>query len=116
MIFVGEPTEDGGGPRREFFRFALAAATADPALFTGPAGSHVPIHSAHALLNRLFFYVGNLIAASIAQGGPGPCFPEWLYHYICHGVEKCNVGVDDTQCDVTKQLMIEVRVQYIVVK
>ena len=111
MIFIGEPAEDGGGPRREFFRFALAAATSDPALFTGPAGSRVPIHSAHALLSRLFFYVGNLIAASIAQGGPGPCcFPEWMYEYICHGIEECNIGVDDIQCNVTRQLMMEVRI------
>lgn len=45
VISVGEPAEDGGGPWREFFRFAVSAATADPVLFIGPAENRVPVSS-----------------------------------------------------------------------
>ena len=106
---MGEPAEDGGGPRREFFRFALSAVTNDPALFKGPPGRRVPVSSAHALLKRSFFYVGNLIAASISQGGLGPCcFPAWVYEYLCHGLDSCEVGVEDIPNEEKKELVLEV--------
>lgn len=34
IVFVGEPAEDQGGPRREFFRLSLGAATSDGTLFS----------------------------------------------------------------------------------
>ena len=52
VTFVGEPAEDGGGPRREFFRFAVSAATGDPVLFTGPAENRVPVSNTHALIKK----------------------------------------------------------------
>ena len=36
VVFVGEQAEDEGGPKRELFRLALAAAISDPPLFSGP--------------------------------------------------------------------------------
>lgn len=108
VIFVGEPAEDGGGPRREFFRFAVSVATSDSVLFTGPAENRVPVSSTHALIKKEFLYVGNLIAASIAQGGPGPrCFLSWIYDYFCNGLGKCKIDVKDIHCDETRQLMLE---------
>ena len=82
VIFIGEPAEDGGGPWREFFQFAVSAATGDPGLFTGPAENRVSLSSTYALIKKHFIYVGNLTVASIAQGGSGPCcFPSWIYDH-----------------------------------
>ena len=44
VILVGEPAADQGGPKREFFRLALAACTTDPSLFTGSGSCQLPVH------------------------------------------------------------------------
>ena len=44
VVFVGEQAEDEGRPKREFFRLALAVATSDPALLSGPCDRRVVQH------------------------------------------------------------------------
>ena len=91
VVFVGEQAEDEGGPKREFFRLALAAATSDPALFSGPCERRAVQHNTTALLQKEFRHVGNLISMSLVQGGPGPmCFVPWIYDYLSLGVDGLN--------------------------
>ena len=71
--FIGEEAEDGGGPRREYFRLVLKA-IADSSLFYGPEGYHTPMKNAIARQQGHYKMVGSLMAMSLAQGGPAPSF------------------------------------------
>ena len=110
VVFVGEQAEDEGGPKREFFRLALAAATSDPALFSGPCDRRVVQHNTTALLRKEFRHVENLISMSIIQGGPGPmCIAPWIYDYLSMGIDGTNPEACDMPPDV-QALFEEVRV------
>ena len=110
VVFVGEQAEDEGGPKREFFRLALAAATSDPALFSGPCDRRVVQHNTTALLRKEFRHVGKLISMSVIQGGPGPmCFAPWIYDYLSVGIDGTNPEACDMPPDV-QALFEEVRV------
>lgn len=94
IIFSGEEAVDDGGPRREFFRLAVGAATSDPSLFSPPPS--VLVKNTSALVNKEFLYVGKLIAMSIVQGGPGPAsFSQWVYDYLTRGLDGVQVSVND---------------------
>ena len=110
VVFVGEQAEDEGGPKREFFRLALAAATSDPALFSGPCDRRVVQHNTTALLRKEFRHVENLISMSIIQGGPGPmCFAPWIYDHLSMGIDGTNPEACDMPPDI-QALFEEVRV------
>ena len=66
-VFVGEPAADQGGPRREFFRLSLAAATSDATLFSGETQCCLPIHNASAVVQKSFLHVGQWLSYSEAQ-------------------------------------------------
>ena len=113
VVFVGEAAEDQGGPRREFFRLSLAAATSDATLCSGQPHCRVPVHSASAILHKSFLHLGWLISMSIAQGGPGPsCFAPWVYSYLCHGLSKTSIEIADVPSPVARQFLREVRIRY----
>lgn len=108
---MGEPAEDEGGPRREFFRLALSAATADPTLFSGPARNRVILHSTAAYIQQHFLYVGKLISMSLSQGGPGPaCLASWCYNYLCFGIEGTTVKICDVPSVHVQTLLTEVSI------
>ena len=86
-MFVGEPAADQGGPRREFFRLSLAAATSDATLFSGQPQCRVPIHSASAVVQKSFLHVGWLISMAIIQGGAAPLV--WHHGHIAN----CAMGL-----------------------
>ena len=104
--FVGEPAQDEGGPKREFFRLSLQGALNDSNLFRGlSSGLCIPVSSTHSLLQKLYFKFGKL--ASIVHGGPGPlCFPTWLYDYMC-GLESSCTSTDCI-CPATAQVLSKV--------
>lgn len=109
VVFVGEPAEDQGGPRREFFRLALAAAKSDGTLFSGEPHCCVAVHSASAILHKGFLHVGWLISMSIVQGGPGPlCFAPWVYSYLCYGLSNMLIEISDIPSPDVHQLLHEV--------
>jgi len=56
-------------PRGSFFRLALAAATSDPALFSGPCEHWTVQHNTTTLLRKEFHHVGNLLSMSVIRGG-----------------------------------------------
>ena len=68
--FIGEDGIDTGALAKEFF--ANAVCEIGTTLF--PEGS--PIDSTHYVQNGNFRVAGEIVAASLAQGGPPPCFLE----------------------------------------
>ena len=108
-VFVGEPAADQGGPRREFFRLSLAAATSDATLFSGELQCRVPIHNASAVVQKSFVHVGWLISMAIIQGGPGPaCLAPWVYSYLCYGLEGTSLTISDVPSPDVRQLLNQV--------
>ena len=100
IVFVGEAGEDDGGPKREFFRLAILAATTDGNLYRSVQGGQIPVQNTCAVLQNSYAHTGWLIAMSITQGGPGPmCFAPWVYEYISLGyVSDLNIGDIPSQC------------------
>lgn len=61
VTFCGEPAEDGGGPRREFFRLAMIKIFSDSSLFQKDiTGTVVPVRSTYSLRKIFFSLLGNL--------------------------------------------------------
>ena len=64
-------------------------------------------HNPQALMKRKYFYAGQFIALSLANGGSGfPCLSETVYSYLCHGLDlKVYPTVDDLpDTDMKEQL------------
>ncbi|XP_056253734.1 uncharacterized protein LOC130182673 [Seriola aureovittata] len=68
--FVGEDAGDMGGPQREFFRLLMIEVQTSLGIFKGKAGHVFLSYDQAALDQRKYFKGGNLIAWSIAHGGP----------------------------------------------
>ncbi|XP_042268208.1 uncharacterized protein LOC121897638 isoform X2 [Thunnus maccoyii] len=68
--FVGEDADDMGGPQREFFRLLMIEVQTSLGIFEGKAGQVFLSYDQAALDQRKYFKGGNLIAWSIAHGGP----------------------------------------------
>ncbi|KAE8281689.1 hypothetical protein D5F01_LYC20689 [Larimichthys crocea] len=68
--FVGEDADDMGGPQREFFRLLMIELQTSLGIFEGKAGQVFFTYDQAALEQRKYFKGGNLIAWSIAHGGP----------------------------------------------
>ena len=103
VIFSEEEAADDGGPRREFFWLAVGAATSVSSLFSRPPSCKSVVQNTSALIEKFFLYVGNLIAMSLTQVGPGPvCFVEWMYDYWELGFDGVDISVDDIP-DITIQ-------------
>ena len=103
VIFVGEPAEDGGGPRREFF---VSAATGDPVLFTGPAENRVPVSSTHALIKKSIFFVCWQPNCGIYSSRAWPLLLSVMdIRLLMLWVGQ--MQVKDIHCDETRQPMLE---------
>lgn len=61
VTFIGEPAVDSGGPRREYFTLLIRAIVANNSLFEGDANQRVPRVNVAALVNRVYFQVGNIL-------------------------------------------------------
>lgn len=47
----------------------------------------VPVISTSAISEKEFLFAGNLMVASILQGGPPPCIlKKWVYQYLVSGI------------------------------
>ncbi|XP_071326656.1 uncharacterized protein [Trachinotus anak] len=68
--FVGEEADDMGGPQREFFRLLMIEVQTSLCIFEGKAGQVFLSYNQAALDQRKYFKGGNLIAWSVAHGGP----------------------------------------------
>ena len=81
VTFIGEPGVDDGGPTREFFRLLLTDIGRQEMLFEGPDGKCLPRHNSLATSDKLFFYIGQIMALSMLNFGP--CV-QWLAPTIVH--------------------------------
>ena len=71
----------------------------------------VPTASTAALADNEFLYAGNLMAASILQGGTAPCFLKtWVYDYMIMGLsEALELSIDDITASEMKNFVEKVR-------
>ena len=96
VTFVGEPAVDAGGPRREFFTLLLKHISTNTSLFEGSVEHLLPTHNPPALINKEFYYIGKMIAASILQGGPAPeFFAESVAEYWLNGLDGVQIHIED---------------------
>lgn len=70
----------------------------------------VPMAATAALANNEFLYAGNLMAASILQGGAAPCIPKtWVYDYMFQGLStELVLSVDDITTSEVKDFVKKV--------
>ena len=65
-----------------------------------------PVINMAALLNEEYRYAGELMASSIVQGGPAPCFlSKDTFSYILNGVES--VGTDNSSIDTVEDVQFK---------
>ena len=87
VTFLGDSGVDDGGPGREYFYLTLQCVADDNSIFQGPCGARSFEHNAQTLMEKKYFYAGQLIALSLANGGPGfSCLCEAVYSYLCYGL------------------------------
>ena len=99
VTFLGDAGVDEGGPGREYFYLTLQCIAEDNSIFQGPCERRSFKHNPQALLERKYYYAGQLIALSLANGGPGfPCLSEAVYSYLCYGL---NVRILPTMDDIS---------------
>ena len=88
--FIAEDGVDSGALRKEFLENTMQEIKA----VTFPNGS--PIHSTYHVQNGNFRTCGEIVAASIAQGGPAPCFFEsCAFDAIWKEVDLLNIRDED---------------------
>ena len=70
----------------------------------------VPTASTAALADNEFLYEGNLMAASLLQGGTAPCFlKKWVYDYMIMGLsEQLELSIDDITASEMKNFVEKV--------
>ncbi|KAK0147047.1 G2/M phase-specific E3 ubiquitin-protein ligase [Merluccius polli] len=82
--FVGEDADDMGGPQREFFRLLMIEVQTTLGIFEGKVGQVFLTYDQAALDQQKYFKGGNLIAWSIAHGGPCvKALDPSLYQLMC---------------------------------
>lgn len=65
-----------------------------------------------ALANEEFKVAGEIIAASIVQGGPAPClFSPQVYNYIVHGISSVHAH---NWCEQLKDDTIKITVEKVI--
>lgn len=98
--FIGEEAEDGGGPRREYFRLVLKA-IAHSSLFYGPDGHRTPMRNAIARQRGHYKMAGSVMAMSLVQEGPAPSFLNHaMVQYMCgkrEGIQATIAQVPDIE-------------------
>ncbi|KAI9513596.1 hypothetical protein NQZ68_042024 [Dissostichus eleginoides] len=94
VTFFGEAGVDTGALRKEFL--------------TGPQQQRIPRYSLNDLDSDLYRTVGEILAVSLAQGGPAPAFfSPWTYSYLCSGRINQKVLNSDSVADVQLRELID---------
>ena len=71
-----------------------------------------PVHNMSALMEKMYFSVGRMFAASVLQGGPAPTFlAESIADYLLYGLEGVDTHSEDVPCSV-QDLIEKVRSIY----
>ena len=96
VLFVGEPSVDEGGPRREFFQLVIKEVFMMSGLFHGWPQNVVLAHNVEALADNRYLLVGKLIAMCLVQGGQPPvCFSAAVADYLVYGEITSQPCIDD---------------------
>ena len=71
----------------------------------------LPVISSTALTENEFLYAGNLMVASLLQGGPSPSFlATWVYEYIVSGDQGVNaVSIEEIPTGQIKDFAYQVK-------
>ena len=73
--------------------------------------ARVPYDSTLAMTSGHFQIAGELMAASIVQGGPAPDFlAEWVYKYLSSGIEGIMVDESKIEDQSVRQLITRVSI------
>ncbi|XP_028451799.1 uncharacterized protein LOC114567093 isoform X2 [Perca flavescens] len=84
VTFFGEAGVDTGALRKEFLTELMAGI--ESRFFEGPEHQRSPRYSLTDFDSGLYKTVGEILAVSLAQGGPAPAFfSPWTYSYLCSG-------------------------------
>ncbi|XP_067287991.1 G2/M phase-specific E3 ubiquitin-protein ligase-like [Pseudorasbora parva] len=84
VTFIGEAGIDNGALKTEFLTEMMSGI--EERFFEGGDGGKTPKYSITDLDKHNFKVIGEIFAASIAQGGPPPnFFSQWCYKYISTG-------------------------------
>ena len=87
VVFVGEPSVDEGGPRREFFQLLMKEAFTSSGLFAGWPQMLFPSTTA---------IVEKMIATCLVQGGQPPvCFAAAVADYLVFDEVKSEPSLND---------------------
>ena len=96
ILFVGESAVDAGGPLKEFLFLAVSAIANNNSLFCGSETKRVPRHNLVELEKKSYYYIGAIIALSLAHGGPAPqFFTKAVADYIVYGVQNVRATIND---------------------
>lgn len=116
VVFVGEPSVDLGGPRREFLQLVMREAFTASGLFVGWPTNVVPIHNVEALAANKYYVIGKLMATSLVQGGQPPvCFCGAVADYLIYDEIRCDPCLDDIPEYTVRQKLRKVRVSIMVI-
>ena len=110
VCFVGEPGEDIGGPRREFFRLLLEQMFQLPDMFKGWPKNVTIKHNVEATAANRFFLAGKILSTVIVQGGQAPnCFSEAVADFLIYD-KICSLPVIKDVTDIVAlNCLIKVR-------
>ncbi|XP_076842322.1 G2/M phase-specific E3 ubiquitin-protein ligase [Brachyhypopomus gauderio] len=108
VVFLGEAGIDTGALRKEFLSGMIGGI--EKRFFEGGRHGKRPKYSLSDLDKGHFKTVGEIMAASLAQGGPAPNFLAlWCYKFLCSGsleledLNKADLG-DDQYIDLISKV------------
>ncbi|XP_029979546.1 uncharacterized protein LOC115411511 isoform X2 [Sphaeramia orbicularis] len=85
VVYIGEAGIDTGALRKEFLTEMISGIENRFFEGAGNQGKN-PKYSLSDLDNENFRTIGEIMAVSLAQGGPPPAFlKEWCYNFLCTG-------------------------------
>ncbi|XP_041854033.1 G2/M phase-specific E3 ubiquitin-protein ligase-like [Melanotaenia boesemani] len=105
VSFIGEDGIDQGALRKEFLTEMVRAIESQFFEGNGETGKN-PKYSMLDYQDCNFKTCGELLATSLAQGGPAPNFlTRWCYHFLCHGEILSDGGPDEVTAPDIKSLV-----------
>ncbi|XP_075888901.1 uncharacterized protein LOC142892574 [Nelusetta ayraudi] len=108
VTFFGEAGINTGALSREFLTEMLAEIENRPFVGGPDKKGKNPLYCLNSLDSRFFRSAGEVMAASLAQGGPCPNFMrEWCFRYLCSGdADSILVSASDVT-DLELSLLVE---------
>ncbi|XP_049326724.1 G2/M phase-specific E3 ubiquitin-protein ligase-like [Astyanax mexicanus] len=107
-INSAEGAIDDGGPTREYLRL-LRKAIHDSNIFEGREGERQLSLDTQALQNKLYMWVGKMVAVCVIHGGVGPhFFSERLFLQIC-GKQTTPATVDEVGDHTFREQLIKIQ-------